>query len=71
MSGKGIAISTARGRVQSSGRTAAQAQATMAKPAARRAAPQVNLLRLTALRLVYQAIRMVEDVELCEAGLSE
>ena len=68
MNGKGIAINVAGGRVQAKGRT--WAQEARVKPAEQPVAQQVTLLRLTALRLVYQAIRKVEDVELCEAGLS-
>ncbi len=72
MEGKGMLNSGARGRAQSSGRTAGQAaQAAIVNPAAQRQTQQVSLLRLTALRLVYQAIRRVEDAELCEAGLSK
>ncbi len=70
MSGKGIASSVAQGRGQRDSRPAARVtQGATAKPAVRRTEPQVTLLRLTALRLIYQAIRMVEDAELCEAGL--
>ncbi len=71
MNGKGVAISAPQGRAQPTLRAAATAtQATTAKPAEQRPTAQVSLLRLTALRLLYQGIRMVEDVELCEAGLS-
>ncbi|PZS05847.1 MAG: hypothetical protein DLM69_00605 [Candidatus Chloroheliales bacterium] len=61
------AVAAAQARVERRAEAGAIKQATAREK--RTPAAQSTLLRLTALRLVYQAIRMVEDVKLCEAGL--
>jgi hypothetical protein len=71
MAGKMMAGGVAAAQAQPTRQAASGASKQATARAKRMPAAPTTLLRLTALRLVYQAIRMVEDVELCEAGLSD